>query len=308
MNIHLTIIIPVYCVSDTLERCLNSVTGQQCDGLEIILIDDGSPDYCPQICDEWAQRDRRITVIHKQNGGLSSARNAGLDIARGNYITFVDPDDYIADNTMQSLADILREHPEYDILEYPVSVLQKSGKQSAITFDKEVFTDMSEYWMRGRSYQHNYVWNKIFRRHLFDGIRFPEGLVFEDVYIMPQILKHAHVVATTDKGMYCYCFNKHGITSTAGPDEYGMLLDAHLQVIDMFRDHPLFYTYYMHVLNIQITMYDISGYEPRLERIRITEFSGLNFMMKVKAVLLNLFGIKGLCIIFKILNRARRLR
>lgn len=95
----LTVIIPVYRVEATLDRCVESVVRQHVPEMEIILVDDGSPDKCPQICDEWAQKDTRIHVIHKSNGGLSDARNAALDIAKGEIITFVDSDDYLADNT-----------------------------------------------------------------------------------------------------------------------------------------------------------------------------------------------------------------
>ena len=91
----LSVIIPVYCVEATLDRCVESVLCQQVEDMEVILVDDGSPDCCPQKCDEWAQKDSRIRVIHKENGGLSDARNAALDIATGDYITFVDSDDWI---------------------------------------------------------------------------------------------------------------------------------------------------------------------------------------------------------------------
>jgi glycosyltransferase involved in cell wall biosynthesis len=91
----LSVIIPVYNVEGTLDRCVLSVTGQTFESLEIILVDDGSPDSCPLLCDGWAHRDSRIKVIHKKNGGLSSARNAGLDIATGEWVTFVDSDDWL---------------------------------------------------------------------------------------------------------------------------------------------------------------------------------------------------------------------
>ncbi|MBO5824632.1 MAG: glycosyltransferase family 2 protein, partial [Prevotella sp.] len=91
----LSIVIPVFCVEDTISRCVESVVNQDYDNIEVILVDDGSPDKCPAICDSWALRDSRVRVIHKQNGGLSDARNAGLAIASGDYITFVDSDDYL---------------------------------------------------------------------------------------------------------------------------------------------------------------------------------------------------------------------
>ena len=99
----LSIIIPVYRVENTLDRCIKSIMLQGYGDYELILVDDGSPDRCPQLCDEWAVRDRRITVIHKANGGLSDARNAGIEQAQGEYITFVDSDDFIGPDTYQPL-------------------------------------------------------------------------------------------------------------------------------------------------------------------------------------------------------------
>ena len=90
-----SVIVPIFMVEEYLDECIQSIVGQTYSNLEIILVDDGSLDGCPQKCDEWARKDHRIRVIHKPNGGLSSARNAGLDIAKGEYIAFVDSDDYI---------------------------------------------------------------------------------------------------------------------------------------------------------------------------------------------------------------------
>ena len=120
MSMKLSVIIPVYRVESTLERCVKSIVGQSYRDLEIILVDDGSPDRCPQMCDDWAARDSRIRVIHKQNGGLSDARNAAIERATGDYLTFVDSDDFIAKDTYAPLMDILLEHNDIDMLEYPV--------------------------------------------------------------------------------------------------------------------------------------------------------------------------------------------
>lgn len=99
----ISIIVPVYKVEKYLDKCVESIVEQTYKNLEIILVDDGSPDNCPAMCDEWAKKDSRIKVIHKKNGGLSSARNAGLDGCTGDYIYFLDSDDYIADNCIEML-------------------------------------------------------------------------------------------------------------------------------------------------------------------------------------------------------------
>ena len=99
----ISVIVPIYKVQDYLKECIESIINQTYSDIEVILVDDGSPDRCPQMCDEWAKRDSRIRVVHKKNGGLSSARNAGLDVAKGEYISFVDSDDFICKDALENL-------------------------------------------------------------------------------------------------------------------------------------------------------------------------------------------------------------
>lgn len=307
MNSLLTVIIPVYRVSDTIDRCIESIVGQRYDNMEIILVDDGSPDESPEICDRWAERDSRIAVIHKANGGLSDARNAGLDIARGEYVTFVDSDDYIGPDTYGELMSIITEHPEYDILEYPVYRFFGSDKQQLLTFGDNTFNDTTDYWMTAQAYTHAYAWNKIYRHRLFDGIRFPAGRVFEDIDTLPRLLGQARTVATTGKGIYYYCSNDSGITARANGNDLRMLLDSHLKVIDRYRKHPLFHRYYMHVVNIQICEYERTGDKPLLKHERVKRLDGLDIKSKLKATAINIFGIKGLCILIKYINKMAKL-
>ena len=161
----LSVIIPVYRVEATLDRCVESVLKQHVDDMEVILVDDGSPDKCPQMCDQWAAKDQRIRVIHKQNGGLSDARNAGIDVACGDYITFVDSDDWIADNTYPPLIDKMA---DIDILEYAIA--------DRLPLQEHIYNDINEYWLQEQAYTHTYAWNKIYRRHLFNDVRYPKAV------------------------------------------------------------------------------------------------------------------------------------
>lgn len=104
----ISVIVPIYKVQDYLDECIESIINQTYSNIEVILVDDGSPDRCPQMCDEWAKRDSRIRVVHKKNGGLSSARNAGIDVAKGEYISFVDSDDFICKDALQNLYDRIK--------------------------------------------------------------------------------------------------------------------------------------------------------------------------------------------------------
>lgn len=188
----LSVIIPVYRVEHTLQRCVESVLSQGVDNMEVILVDDGSPDNCPVLCDGWAEKDARVKVIHKDNGGLSDARNAGIEMATGDYLSFVDSDDYVEDDTYPALLQIMAEHPDYDLLEYPIV--------NRLSLEDRTYQQTQEYWLDTKAYLHTYAWNKIYRRHLFDDIRFPVGKIFEDVYTFPQLLRAATTIAIHANG------------------------------------------------------------------------------------------------------------
>jgi len=274
----LSVIIPVYRVESTLNRCVESVLQQQIDDMEVILVDDGSPDRCYELCDEWAAKDTRICVIHKQNGGLSDARNAGIEIARGEYITFVDSDDYLEADT---LAPLFVQAEDADIVEYSI--------QDRLILPNCTYTDMNEYWLKGQAYLHSYAWNKLYRGRLFEKVRFPKGKVFEDAYTLPQLLKIARKVKTTSHGFYHYCDNPQGITATAKGQQLRQLLEAHLT-----HQMPMDDSYYLHLLNIQIDVCEQTDDEPMLPP-RTISTKYLCGTKKLKAIINNKLGIKQLC-------------
>lgn len=305
--VKLSIIIPVYRVEATLNRCIESVVTQDYEDFELILVDDGSPDSSPQMCDNWAVKDRRIKVIHKGNGGLSDARNAGIEIAQGDYLTFIDSDDYIAEHTLAPLMQKLTERPDIDILEYPVYVFYGSPKQHLLEFQGDTtYHDMDDYWYKGQAYQHSYAWNKIYRAELFHDVRFPKGIIFEDMHTLPRLLKQTKTVVTTGQGCYYYCMNDAGITATADGNALRMLLQPHVEMIrNSQRQDRFFQTYYLHVLNIQMDVYELTGdklilpYYP----LKPNYFSGTQ---KLKAYMLNLLGINRLCKLNKVVHKVWR--
>lgn len=286
-SVKLSIIIPVYCVEQTLERCIESVIGQEYEDMEIILVDDGSPDLSPQICDQWGGKDSRIIVVHKKNGGLSSARNAGIERATGEYITFVDSDDYLAPGTYKAVMATIQ--PEFDIVEFPVF----NEKTKAVTgFRQKIYRNRDDYWLKGKAYQHAFAWNKIYKRVLFKEVRFPEGRVFEDIATLPLLLEHAKTISTTDKGMYFYTWNPRGITASAKGHSLKMLLEAHTSYM---QKYPIDDVYYMHVLNIQMDVCRLTGDAPVLKTRIIKSARHLEHKLKIKAILLNFLGINILC-------------
>ena len=293
----LSVIIPVYRVEATLDRCVESVVGQSFSDMEIILVDDGSPDGCPAMCDAWAAKDERIRVIHKANGGLSDARNAGLDVAKGVFVTFVDSDDYLERETY---AQVMAQAEGNDITEFPLFRHYGSQWQQEIHLGNHTYESAEDYWLRGRAYEHCYAWNKVYRRELFDGVRFPKGKVFEDVYTLPRLLDNAHRIATVDSGMYYYCYNGQGITATAQAGQLEMLLSAHEEVISRWSDDR----YYMHVVNIQSDVYELTGQLPTLPRRCVSPMAkGLAMPQRLKALLLLIFGLEKTCKLNKTLHR-----
>ena len=294
----LSVIIPVYRTELTLQRCVESVLNQDVDDMEVILVDDGSPDNCPELCDEWEEKDARIKVIHKTNGGLSDARNAGIDVATADYITFVDSDDYLATNTYRALLEILAAHPEYDLLEFP---------SSKYDLTDTVYTQMNEYLLKGEAYRHSYACTKIYRRSLFDSIRFPVGRVFEDIYILPSILEHCHIVATTRRGFYHYIQHAGGITMQADGRQISMLLEGLMTLLSKLKDSPdsmELQQLYLHTLNIQLETYSKQGpiiLHPYQGKLALR--SQYTVACNIKIIIYHLFGITRLCQIYKILNR-----
>ena len=285
----LSVIIPVYLVETTLDRCVESVLCQEIDDMEVILVDDGSTDKCPQICDRWAQRDQRVRVIHKKNGGLSDARNAGIAVATGDYIAFVDSDDWLERDTYPRLLD---KADGYDIVEFSV--------YGRLELPERIYDNMEDYWLCGGAYAHAYAWNKLYRRELFDNVRFPKGRIFEDIYTLPRLLKQATHVLTTSAGYYHYTENPAGITATADGKGLQQLLEAHL-VSGMSMDD----TYYMYLVNIQMDVQNMTGLPVMIPPKKVN-ISGLSLKNMLKGITLNVLGINNLCRINKLIHRFKK--
>lgn len=304
----LSIIIPVYFVEETLKRCVKSILQQTFTDWELILVDDGSPDGCPVLCDEYCQQDARIKVIHQANGGLSAARNSGLLQAQGSYVTFVDSDDYVRKDTYQQMMQQLVEQPEIDIIEYPIT-LHTGNKQreKILSFPAKRYSNMLTYWFESQAYLHTYACNKVYKRRLFNQVRYPVNKVFEDVYTLPLLLRQSKVVATTDKGMYFYVDNPEGITATAGGEQLKDLLHAHLALLQdsQLTEHEGFANYYEHILNIQMDVCEMTGAQPTLPSFNFRGQQDIPF----KTRLSSLIGIQRLCqlnqFIHKVYRRSR---
>lgn len=216
IGMKLSVIVPVYKVRRYLQNCIESILQQTFTDLELILVDDGSPDQCGAICDRYAQENSRIKVIHKANGGLSSARNAGLAVAQGEYITFVDGDDMIAPETYINNMKILLNDPSIDMLEYPIVVHYESPSSYMISFtpekvsgNKHIFTN----WIKDRGYTHCYACNKIYKADLFFFMRYPTGEAYEDLAVTPYLIENCDNIYYSEKGIYYYYKHNESITT-----------------------------------------------------------------------------------------------
>lgn len=216
----ISIIVPVYKVEPYLRQCIDSILAQTYPHFELILIDDGSPDSCGSICDEYASRDPRITVIHQENGGLSAARNAGLDWVFGHsesaWITFVDSDDALSPIMLETLrkeavrnqADITQTYGEFFC--DPSELVQKGTYIGAIScFPGK---KLAESYYKGETMVTVMTWGKLFRRELFRELRFPIGKVHEDQATTPILLFHAQNVVVVRSWLYYYRVREGSIT------------------------------------------------------------------------------------------------
>ena len=301
----LSIIIPVYKAEKYINRCIESILMQKVEDMEIILVDDGSPDRSGELCDEWALKDSRIRTIHKQNGGPGSARNMALNIAKGTYVTFVDSDDAIAENTFLPIINYLKEHQDIDILEYPAHLYIGSPKERKLTFENAIFDirdikDKQSLWLENQLYAHCYNCNKVFRRSLFDGLRYSESVTLgEDIRLVSLLLKKAQNYATINTGMYLYYFNGESISgSLKYADE---LLSSHLYAveqlgIDIYSKASRYL--YLTMLNFQIDAYRFAKTtpaEPVLKKTSIPLSCARNRKELIKILLMRIFGVKWLC-------------
>ena len=215
MDCTVSVIVPVYKVEAYLDECMESIVKQSYSRLEIILIDDGSPDRCPQMCDAWKARDARVKVIHKPNGGLSDARNAGLDICTGEYIAFVDSDDWINPEMYQRMVETI-EREGADICAcniisvYPNREVSWGGKTYTVG-DSEKMLDL----LYSDSVYPVCAWNKLYRRELWDGFRFPVGKICEDAFTTFLLLHKAEKIVQITDALYYYRIRSESIMTAA---------------------------------------------------------------------------------------------
>lgn len=210
----ISIIVPVYKVELYLERCLRSILNQTLEDFELILVDDGSPDNCPKMCDEFAAEDKRIHVIHQKNRGLSAARNVGLDWMFNNsaskWVTFIDSDDWVHPQYLEVLYQSVSEsNTNVSICGYYL-VEQEMICEFADTAVINIIYRPEKFWIEDRV-NATVAWGKLYKKELFSEIRYPEGKLHEDEWVTYKILFENSMISVIDKKLYYYFQNSEGI-------------------------------------------------------------------------------------------------
>ncbi|MCI6379792.1 MAG: glycosyltransferase [Faecalicoccus sp.] len=232
----LSIIVPVYQVEAHIDECITSILDQTFRDFELILVDDGSLDRCPAICDVYAQKDSRIRVIHQKNQGLSAARNTGLQAARGDYIGFVDSDDFIEASMYEKLLDNLeREKADISVCgRYKVWGDKKIQEQKSNVY--KVMDSAQALALMNTNvlgYFDVAAWDKIYKRSCFKGIEFPEGKLCEDWFVMYKLFFNAHRIVYDSIPLYNYRQRTGSITH--GKKVNTMSLAASFEVLNFVR-------------------------------------------------------------------------
>ena len=241
-----SVVIPVYGVECYLDECVSSVVSQTYRNIEVILVDDGSPDGCPAMCDEWARRDGRVRVLHRQNGGLSAARNSGLGVARGEYVLFVDSDDLISPVLVEKAVERLQQD-ESEICLYKHVLFEKTPKSTWDYKEAGQFPESCAYDSEAAlaflfsQRIHNYAQMRVASRTLYEriGFAFPEGRSMEDVATTAIAIGESERVSIVDEPLYYYRQRPGSIVASWS---HKMSVNTHLALADMLeyvRDsHP----------------------------------------------------------------------
>ncbi|PFH85602.1 glycosyltransferase [Bacillus sp. AFS088145] len=268
MPCEISIIVPVYKVEPYLKKCINSILAQTFKDFELILVNDGSPDCCGEICDDFALSDRRIKVIHKENGGLSSARNAGLKIAQGKFIAFVDSDDLIHFKMYEILHSYALKYSSEIVMCDYLEVSEGEGinsKEPTIRYKEEHYTNIEAlnelYGENGVKFV--VVWNKLYKRSLFDNLAFEEDRIHEDEFIAHKLLYRSSKVTYLPIQLHFYLQRINSITQSSFNIKHLDFIKAYKERVDFFESIkqfdlqkkaeycyiPLFFRYYYKAKN-----------------------------------------------------------
>lgn len=257
-----SVIVPIYKVEDYLEKCIESIISQTYKEIEVILVNDGSPDNCLKICNDYAKRDNRIIVVDKKNGGLSDARNAGISQSTGKYLVFIDSDDYIESNMIEELYNnIVDTQADISICNFYKTINGVDYKNKSI-YNGSIDSDGKNIYnmlYNKHSIQTIISWNKIYKRELFNDCKYPVGLIHEDQYIICDILKKCKKISyITDKFLYHYVERNNSIMKTFNVKRFDIVAG----------------------LNKRIELFENMNYKDLVARTKLEKIQLLHYLLK----------------------------
>lgn len=247
-----SVVIPVYNVENVLEKCINSVLSQTYKNLQIILVDDGSTDNSGNICDAFCKKDDRVAVIHKKNGGLSDARNVGLKQVSGDYISFIDSDDWVSEDFIETLIDNAVSH-QADISIVDYAMVFESGKIKYVNNnykELEIFNTreaLQQLLIQNISFM---VCNKLYKKEIFDNVEFPVGQLYEDASIGLKTFLKTKKVVICHKAKYFYFQREGSIVNSVFTEKKLSLIDTCNEILRYSSDNGVFF-YESHALKIR---------------------------------------------------------
>lgn len=244
MDEKISVIVPIYKVEKYICRCVDSILCQSYHNLEIILVDDGSPDGCPAICDEYARQDERVLVIHQKNQGLSAARNAGLEKANGKYIFFADSDDFIDENVIKVMVESAEEK-DADLVLCNYMCVDEQGTELKTKYSRKLEKKvLNPKDLLAQSCGHDgevfvVAWNKLYKSELWKGYRYPEGRLHEDEFAFCPIVSQCHIIISTGYTGYYYVQRNGSIMSSPSLKSCVDALDAYRERIDWYIENDM---------------------------------------------------------------------
>lgn len=311
----ISVIVPCYNVEQYLPKCIDSILNQTYKNLEVWLVDDGSPDRCGEICDEYAKMDARIKVIHKKNGGLADARNVALDVMTGEYVVCVDSDDYISPTHIEGLYNLIEKYGADVSVNTFCAFYEGSSPNPSPKSAKDWVLD-GLHATEMMFYQEHFdttAWGKMYKASLFDGIRYPKGLLFEDLPTTYRLLLKANKVVFNDEQSYFYLLRNNSIEGAAfSPHK----LDSGLRLMAMMdkdRDklQPIINSYNCRIVSFvfHLLLQMPKGYEHRndfehrIKKIRLSVL--MDNRARKKARLACFFSFVGFGLVQKIFNKVK---
>lgn len=284
-KIEISVIVPIYKVEKYIRRCINSIIDQSFQDIEIILVDDGSPDLCPKICDEYKEKDSRISVIHQKKLGLSAARNSGIKIAKGKYLVFIDSDDYIDHDMLKYLYSGMKDY-NADIVCCGYTAIYDNGKKEKITIPNKNCVYNKEEALKilmCNGFIDVVAWNKLYKKELFNNILYPVGKLYEDMLTTYKLVSKSNIVVLKPETKYFYCKRSDSIGGNGFSKNTLKLLDACDEVYEFISKN--------YGSNNELEISRIQWYIVVLNKMILSEKIDDKLLKKINNMISNNFGI-----------------